>query len=230
MRWHWCACWRTSSRRSPVASTPDIASARGSLLPLEAVEYSRSTCCVRRPRPSGNRLRDCPPTPSWRTTSPPLCHCAGHPTPLATGTIAACLGLKTPAGVAGCVAPGRVGVSRVGKEGRAGAFPARNDTERGTPARRGAVAQNTHERQVSAKQSNDSNEPKPILLSAPKPPPCSVPPPRGGQRNSGATPRFLLSHQANTQRGCAASQASLISRESGRPPSGWRPPRRRPRV
>ena len=40
---------------------------------------------------------------------------------------------------AGAIAPRRAGMSRAGKAGRAGAFPARNDTERDTPARRGAV-------------------------------------------------------------------------------------------
>ena len=49
--------------------------------------------------------------------------------------------LERPACRAGGVAPCRAGVSRAGKEGRAGGCPARNDTERGTPARRGAVAQ-----------------------------------------------------------------------------------------
>ena len=47
------------------------------------------------------------------------------------------LWFERPACRAGGVALCRAGVSRAGKEGRAGGCPARNHTERGTPARRG---------------------------------------------------------------------------------------------
>ena len=43
---------------------------------------------ARQPRPSGNRLRECPPAPAYQLVPPPLLHCAGHPTPLAAGTVA----------------------------------------------------------------------------------------------------------------------------------------------
>ncbi len=56
----------------------------------------------------------------------------------------------------GGVAPCRAGVSRAGKEGRAGAFPARNDTERGTPVRRGAVTQ--HPRTASRRRKNEGQQ------------------------------------------------------------------------
>ena len=60
------------------------------------------------------------------------------------------LWLERPACRAGGVALRRVGVSRAGRKGRAGGCPARNHTERGTPARRGAAAQ--HPRAPSSRQ------------------------------------------------------------------------------
>jgi hypothetical protein len=48
------------------------------------------------PRPPGDRLRSCPPTSAWRLPSPPLLHCAGHPTPSTATSIAACEGIEDP--------------------------------------------------------------------------------------------------------------------------------------
>jgi hypothetical protein len=47
-------------------------------------------------RASGGRLRSCPPTSAWRLPSPPLLHCAGHPTPSTATNIAACEGIEDP--------------------------------------------------------------------------------------------------------------------------------------
>ena len=109
-----------------------------------ASSVRRSTCSVQRAR-QGNQGRRA-------TASVNVLH-AGQSadispfislrrSPNALGRPKRCRGrwIERPAGRAGGVAPCRAGVSRAGREGRAGGCPARNDTERGTPARRGAVA------------------------------------------------------------------------------------------
>ena len=79
----------------------------------------------------------------------------GIRSPNALGRPKRCRGLwlERPACRAGGLALCRAGVSRAGKEGRAGGCPARNDTERGTPARRGAVAQ--HPRMAGFRPTNE---------------------------------------------------------------------------
>ena len=91
--------------------------------------------------------------------------------------------LEHPARSVDGVALRRAGVSRAGREGRAGGCPARNDTERGTPDRRGAVAQHPrpaalgpkNERQLRADQKHPMpvDEPASPGPCPPKPQPAS---------------------------------------------------------
>ncbi len=114
--------------------------------------------------------------------------------------------LEHPARSVDGVALRRAGVSRAGKEGRAGGCPARNDTERGTPARRGAVAQHPRPAALGPK-----NERQLRAASRPRPQSCTAAAPH----RSHATATFRNSSRSGEKLACRGSSAPPSARASG---------------